>query len=105
MTGYTKRSTILRYGSLAIFCPKYMLMHKILCPLSRKQDADDQKRKLNCLLLLGPVLNTRPVETDSCTPFLINVLGLRTGVHLAKEDIAFSEVKKMGEEKRSAFIR
>lgn len=105
MTGYTKRSTILRYGSLAIFCPNDMLMHKILCPLSRKQDADDQKRKLNCLLLLGPVLNTRPVETDSCTPFLINVLGLRTGVHLAKEDIAFSEVKKMGEEKRSAFIR
>ena len=29
----------------------------------KKQDADDQKRKLNCLIFLGPVLNNRAVET------------------------------------------
>ena len=39
MTGYTKRSTILRYGSLAIFCANDMLMHKILYPLSTVQEA------------------------------------------------------------------
>ena len=82
ITGYTKRSHLLR-----------------------KQDADDQKRKLNCLILLGPLLNNKPLETDSCSQFLSTLISIRTGVSLEKEDLAFSEIRRVGEEKRSAFIR
>ena len=42
LTGYSKRSLILK-----------------------RQDADDQKRKLNCLLLYGPLLN-REVSIIEC---------------------------------------
>ena len=51
------------------------------------------------------MLNTRAVETDSCSPWLASVISLRTGVRVGKEDIAFSEIKKINEEKKSAFVR
>ena len=108
----------------------------------KKQDADDQKRKLNCLIFLGPILNNRALETgdfsqseassltfdqsevyfttfdqsessiltyrpiiDTCGPFLASLIGLRTGVRVDKEEIAFSEIKKISEERKSAFVR
>ena len=82
VTGYTKRSHILR-----------------------KQDADDQKRKLNCLILLGSVLNNRQEEKDSCASFLSTLLTAKTGVTVDREDFEFSEIRKINEERRSAFIR
>ena len=82
VTGYTKRSHILR-----------------------KQDADDQRRKLNCLILYGSVLNNRPEESDSCATFLASLLAARTGVSVTGEDLEFSEVKRINEERRSAFLR
>ena len=82
VNGYTKRSHILK-----------------------KQDADDQRRKLNCLLLFGSVLNNRQEEKDTCSTFLANLLTTRTGLLVESEDIEFSEVKKISEERRSAFIR
>ena len=81
MTGYSKKSLILR-----------------------RQDADDQKRKLTCLILFGPLLN-REVDPSSSSNFLSSVLTTRTGVKVNAEDLAFSEIKTSGEERRSAFIR
>ena len=81
MTGYSKRSLILR-----------------------RQDADDQKRKLNCLILYGPLLN-REVDPSSSSIFLSSVLATRTGVKVTAEDLAVSELKMAGDERRSAFIR
>ena len=103
LTGYTKRSnTLLSRKILPFNC-----FHSLLCRshILKKQDADDQRRKLNCLIFLGPVLNTRAVETDSCSPWLASIISLRTGVRVGKEDIAFSEIKKINEEKKSAFVR
>ena len=82
VTGYNKRSHILK-----------------------KQDADDQKRKLNCLILYGSVLNNRQEEKDSCAPFLASLLTIKTGVSVDTEDLEFSEVKKISDERRSAFLR
>ena len=82
ITGYTRRSHLLR-----------------------KQDADDQRRKLNCLILLGPLLNNKPTEQDSCSQFLSSLLTMRTGIRVEKDELAYSEIRRLGEEKRSAFIR
>ena len=57
VSGYTKRSHILR-----------------------RQDSDDQRRKLNCLILFGSVLNNRQEEKDTCANFLANLLTSRTGL-------------------------
>ena len=43
--------------------------------------------------------------SDSCGPFLASLVSLRTGVRVDKEDIAFSEIKKLTEERKSAFVR
>ena len=103
LTGYTKRSNT--RSSHKMF--PFICFHSLLCRshILKKQDADDQRRKLNCLIFLGPVLNTRAVETDACSPWLASVISLRTGVRVGKEDIAFSEIKKINEEKKSAFVR
>ena len=45
------------------------------------------------------------VDPSSSSTFLSSILTIRTGVRVEADDLAYSEVKKAGEEKRSAFVR
>jgi hypothetical protein len=45
------------------------------------------------------------VDPSSCSNYLSTLLTVRTGVKVDVDDLVFSEIKIIGEEKRSAFIR
>ena len=47
----------------------------------RRQDADEQRRRLNCLLLYGPHVN-REVGNTGVVAFVCNLINTRTNVEV-----------------------
>ena len=62
--------------------------------LLSRQDAQEQKRKLDCLLLKGPVIPNPDDVCESKTKFTISVLlAKRAGINCDVEDIDFATIK------------
>lgn len=82
-------------------------MISLFLPVWDRQDSQEQRRKLDCLLLRGNLVpNKEDIPEDRVKSSVANLLFKRTGVDLDKEDLELVHLKAATEETpKSAFVR
>ena len=80
--------------TMEAFVEGYMERNELMA----RQDAQEQRRKLNCLLFRGPVIPNPAEVSHSRIKFLVaNLISKRTGVSVEADDLDFVSVREINE--------